>query len=79
MKGKAAMTLVGAVTSATFSCSALLGTDDWISNNKLNFRILRVQIGLKWENTLVNWYLEIKIEEWPSRAKWGQAGSNGSK
>ena len=24
-------------------------------------------------------YLEMKIEEWPSRAKWGQAGSNRTK
>ena len=24
-------------------------------------------------------YLEVKIEEWPSRAKWGQAGSNRAK
>ena len=24
-------------------------------------------------------YLEIKIEEWPSRAKWGQSGPNGAK
>ena len=24
-------------------------------------------------------YLEVKIEEWPSRAKWGQAGPNRSK
>ena len=24
-------------------------------------------------------YLEIKIEEWPSRAKWGQAGPDGAK
>ena len=24
-------------------------------------------------------YLEIKVEEWPSRAKWGQAGPNGAK
>ena len=24
-------------------------------------------------------YLERKIEEWPSRAKWGQAGSNRTK
>ena len=24
-------------------------------------------------------YLEVKIEEWPSRAKWGQAGSSRAK
>ena len=24
-------------------------------------------------------YLEIKIEEWPNRAKWGQSGPNGAK
>ena len=24
-------------------------------------------------------YLEIKVEEWPSRAKWGQAGPNRAK
>ena len=24
-------------------------------------------------------YLEVKIEEWPSRAKWGQAGPNRAK
>ena len=24
-------------------------------------------------------FLEIKIEEWPSRAKWGQSGPNGAK
>ena len=24
-------------------------------------------------------YLEIKVEEWPSRAKWGQLGPNGAK
>ena len=24
-------------------------------------------------------YLEIKIEKWPSRAKWGQAGQDGAK
>ena len=31
--------------------------------------------------TLANYYqyLEIKIEEWPSRAKWGQSGPNGAK
>ena len=27
-----------------------------------------------WYAILTNWYLEIKIEEWPSRAKWGQTG-----
>ena len=38
-----------------------------------------------WWSMLTPWrigtlkYLEVKIEEWPSRAKWGQAGPNRSK
>ena len=37
------------------------------------------------ENNVTPWrirnlkYLEIEIEEWPSRAKWGQAGPNRTK
>merc|ERR1711942_222525 len=46
----------------------------------VSLQAYRVRIG-----TFTPWrigtlkYLEVKIEEWPSRAKWGQAGPNRSK